>query len=116
MKQCRKCSNQLNELEKFCGQCGASSIPTQQCSACKAHVPIENKFCQECGHSTRPTGPQSTYRCECGNVNSRSVKFCPECSIKSKLLHLCFNGKKTHSKLRTKEMYSIHNVYVTVNL
>lgn len=75
-KVCPKCSVQVAEGLKFCGNCGERISNSLICPSCNHENPENTKFCGNCGQKL-------VNKCsECGTENDLGQKFCGNCGNK----------------------------------
>ena len=75
-KVCSKCSAQVAEGLKFCGNCGERISNSLICPSCNHENPENTKFCGNCGQKL-------VNKCsECGTENDLGQKFCGNCGNK----------------------------------
>jgi len=75
-KVCPKCSAQVAEGLKFCGNCGERISNSLICPSCNHENPENTKFCGNCGQKL-------VNKCsECGTENDLGQKFCGNCGNK----------------------------------
>ncbi len=78
---CQSCGGKNSLGTKFCGNCGASLVPTAKikCPKCGAEMPTTMKFCGGCGS---PLKPEEIECPECKTKNPNTSKFCGSCGVK----------------------------------
>jgi hypothetical protein len=64
---------------KFCGTCGAQTVPKVACPGCSAQVDLGIKFCPECGQKIEAAKPKCK---QCGKEYETAPKFCQDCGGK----------------------------------
>ncbi len=96
-KECPSCHAKIGESLKFCPECGANTLQsndTLKCSSCGRAYSAGTKFCPDCGrkfNACKNCGgdiPDGTGKCpscgksvcpNCGSAIADGAKFCPEC-------------------------------------
>jgi membrane protease subunit (stomatin/prohibitin family) len=84
---CQKCSAKNTSGMKFCGNCGASLLPSPKtaCPDCKAENPAGNKFCGNCGKPLPKQKSSPEITCpKCNTTNPSGTGFCGNCGEKLK--------------------------------